>query len=405
MPNLSSTESEWLRLLSKRQPKAQELLSRTPEGQRQLGYYHTLREILQQPSTWLQTCSLMLDCAPALKASVQGIAGLVLTGSGSSEYAGDCVSLALQQDLGITTQAIGGGRLLTDGRRALPPPRPALLVSLARSGDSPESCGALSLLLELEPEVRHLVLTCNQAGSLAKTYQDHPQVRVVTMPASTNDQSLVMTSSFTNLALAARFLGLLEQPQTYQAICGQLSTIVEEMISAHFGSLATVAAAKFSRAVFLGSGSRFAATREAALKMLEMTSGRVPTLCETYLSFRHGPMTYVQDDTLLVCFLSSDPVTRAYESDLLRELDQKELGLLKLIVGEDVPQELAREDDVVLACRGLAQAGDDNTAIVHVVVGQLLAFLRCLEEGLRPDLPSQGGIINRVVQSFQLHHP
>jgi tagatose-6-phosphate ketose/aldose isomerase len=225
------------------------------------------------------------------------------------------------------------------------------------------------------------------------------------MPASTNDQSLVMTSSFTNLALAARFLGLLEQPQTYQAICGQLSTIVEEMISAHFGSLATVAAAKFSRAVFLGSGSRFAATREAALKMLEMTSGRVPTLCETYLSFRHGPMTYVQDDTLLVCFLSSDPVTRAYESDLLRELDQKELGLLKLIVGEDVPQELAREDDVVLACRGLAQAGDDNTAIVHVVVGQLLAFLRCLEEGLRPDLPSQGGIINRVVQSFQLHHP
>ena len=405
MPTLSLAEPEWLRTLSKNQPKAEELLARTAEEQRQLGYFHTLREICQQPATWMQTCALMVSCAPILKESLEGIASLILTGSGSSEYAGDCVRLVLQNELRVTTQAIGGGILLTDGSKALPVGRPAMMVSLARSGDSPESGGALSLLLALEPEIRHLVLTCNEAGNLAKTYQDHPRVRVITMDEGTNDQSLVMTSSFTNLVLAARFLGLLEEPETYRTICERLSKIGSQLLNAHFDTLARVAGVRFQRAVFLGSGSRFGAAREAALKMLEMTAGRVTTLCETYLGLRHGPMSYIHKDTLIVCFLSSDPTNRAYEADLLGELDQKELGLLKLIIGEDVPKELVRANDVVLECPGLRKLRDENAPIIDVVVGQLLGFFRCLQEGLRPDSPSEDGIINRVVQSFTLHQP
>jgi tagatose-6-phosphate ketose/aldose isomerase len=405
MPTLSLAEPEWLRTLSKSQPKAEELLARTPEEQRRLGYFHTLREICQQPATWTQTCALMLSCAPMLKESLSGIASLLLTGSGSSEYAGDCVRLILQNELRVNTQAIGGGILLTDGSKALPLGRPGLMVSLARSGDSPESSGALSLLLSLEPEIRHLVLTCNEAGKLAKTYQDHPRVHVITMGEGTNDQSLVMTSSFTNLVLAARFLGLLEKTETYRTISQRLSKIGSLLLNTHFDTLARVAGVRFRRAVFLGSGSGFGAAREAALKMLEMTAGRVTTLCETYLGLRHGPMSYVHKDTLVVCFLSSDPTIRAYESDLLRELDQKELGLLKLIVGEDVPQELVRANDVVIECPGLRELGDQNAPIIDVVVGQLLGFFRCLGEGLRPDSPSEGGIIKRVVQSFTLHQP
>jgi hypothetical protein len=51
-------ESEWLRTLSECQPGVAEL-TRSPEEQRRLGYFHTLREICQQPSTWLRTCELM----------------------------------------------------------------------------------------------------------------------------------------------------------------------------------------------------------------------------------------------------------------------------------------------------------------------------------------------------------
>jgi len=396
-------EPEWLRTLAESQPVVAVLLGRSPEEQRQLGYFHTLREICQQPSTWFETCELMCWRAADLRPIVAGISSLILTGSGSSEYAGDCVRVALQNELGIVTQAIGGGVLLAHGSRALPPGRPGLMVSLARSGDSPESVGTLALMLRAQPEIRHLVLTCNQAGSLARTYQRDPRTTVITLGEETNDQALVMTSSFTNLVLGARFLGLLEHPERYRMLCTQLSRIASELIHEHLGKLAQVAKGPFSRALFLGSGSRFGAAREAALKMLEMTAGRVTTMCETYLGLRHGPMSYVHDDTLVVCFLSSDPTLRAYEADLIRELDQKELGLRKLIVGEGIPPELVRENDVALNCKGLDRLGDENTSVIDVLAAQLLAFFRCLEVGLRPDSPSEDGVISRVVQTFTLY--
>jgi len=405
MSPTSLVEPEWLRTLSERQPKAAELLSRSTEEQRRLGYFHTLREICQQPATWLRTSALMQSKAASIRPALAGIASLTLTGSGSSEYAGDCVRQPLQNELGVLTQAIGGGALLAHGSKALPPRRPGLMVSIARSGDSPESAGALAVMLKTEPGIHHLVLTCNEAGSLARTYRNDPRVVVVTLPEETNDQGLVMTSSFTNLVLAARFLGLSTNPDGYGEVCETLSRIAARLLEEHLGAFARIGKEPFKRALFLGSGARFGAARESSLKMLEMTAGRVTTMSETYLGVRHGPMSYVHEDTLVVCFLSSDPTLRRYESDLLREFDQKELGLLKVIIGEDVPADLVREGDVVIECKGLAKLGDDNSPVIDVIAGQLLAFFRCLEEGLRPDSPSEDGVISRVVQTFALHLP
>ncbi|PYT44134.1 MAG: tagatose-6-phosphate ketose isomerase [Acidobacteria bacterium] len=387
------------------QARAAELFGRPETEQKRLGYVHTLKEICQQPWTWLRTCDRMIASRDNLKKEVAGIRSLVLTGSGSSEYAAECVRLLLQNELGICAESISGGSLLMYGGKALPPGRPGLLVSLARSGDSPESSGAVELLLDTEAEYRHVVVTCNEQGSLARAWRDHEKVHVTTLPAETQDKSLVMTSSFTNLLLAARFIGMLERPDKYRSVCERLSQITKGLIRSNFDILAKIAAADFRRAVFLGSGSRFGASREAALKMLEMTSGRVTTLCETYLGFRHGPMSYAQDDTLMVCNLSCDSTVRAYELDLLRELDRKKLGLSKVIIGEGIPDSVIREGDEVIECQGLAELGDEETPIVYVVVAQLLAFFRCLEEGLRPDSPSEGGIINRVVEKFPLHTP
>ena len=205
-----------------------------------------------------------------------------------------------------------------------------MLISLARSGDSPESRGAIELLLNTEPEIQHVVVTCNENGSLTKSWRDHAKVRVFTLPRETNDQSLVMTSSFTNLMLAARFMSMWTRPDEYAQLCKRTSSIGERLISGNFDVLAGIAKSKFQRVVFLGTGPGFGAAREAALKMLEMTAGRVTTLCETYLGFRHGPMSYVQQETLIVAFLSSNSVLRAYEVDLLQELDRKKLGIVQI---------------------------------------------------------------------------
>ena len=384
---------------------AAELLARTTEEQQRLGYFHTLREIRQQPDTWLGTAELMAQSTPSLLHCVQGLSSLILTGSGSSEYAGDCVRMVLQKELQVNSQAIGGGALLTHGSLALPLGRPGLMVSLARSGDSPESVGTLALMLEIEPELRHLVLTCNQQGSLANAFRNDPRVVVFTLDERTNDRSLVMTSSFTNLVLAARFLGLVCNLSRYRAICAGLADSAAALLQNHFDALAQVANARFRRCLFLGSGPRFAAAREAALKMLEMTAGRVTTSCESYLGLRHGPMSSVHDDTLMVCFLSSEPRLRAYESDVLRELAQKQLGLLKVVVGEGIPPALVGPKDVVIPYERAKSLGDDDLPVLDVVVGQILALFRCLAEGLSPDAPSASGVIQRVVQSFPLHLP
>jgi tagatose-6-phosphate ketose/aldose isomerase len=399
------TQADWQRALTGTQAKAAELFGRSETEQIRLGYFHTLREICQQPWTWLRTCERMIAARESLRSVLDGVQSLALTGSGSSEYAVECVRLALQNELGIGAESVSGGALLMYGSKILPPGRPALLVSVARSGDSPESSGVIELLLSSEPGVRHLVVTCNEQGKLAKSWTDKQNVRVITLPAETLDKSLVMTSSFTNLQLAVRFLGMLESAEKYQDLCGQLSQIAGVMIRSHFDIFAKIAATNFRRAVFLGSGSRFAASREAALKMLELTAGRVTTLCETYLGFRHGPMSYMQDDTLIVCHLSSDATLRAYELDLMRELDRKQLGSFKVIVGDRVPDSVVRKSDQVIECPGLSKLGTEDDVTVHVVAAQLLAFFRCLEEGLLPDSPSEDGVISRVVEKFPLHAP
>lgn len=397
--------SDWLQELCARQPEASRLLKAPVEEQQRRGYYHTLREILQQPASWVHTAEQMSGLTSQLSACVAGIRLLALTGSGSSEYAGDCVRLALQTQLAVNTLAIGGGALLTHGTKAMPHERPGLVVSLARSGDSPESVGALTFLLEIDPELRHLVITCNANGKLATHFQGNDRVQVITLHDETNDRSLVMTSSFTNLVIAAQALGFLDSREAYRRRCGKLSETASHLIETYFDTLSGTAKFDFKRAVFLGTGARFGAAREAALKMTEMTAGRVTSMPETYLGLRHGPMSYVHDDTLVVCFVSSESTSRAYELDLMRELDQKNLGMMKLLVGEKVPSQVVRQKDIVIDCPGLAEQGDDAAPIIDVLVGQLLALFRCLKEGLRPDSPSESGVINRVVQSFALHFP
>lgn len=404
-PHPVRAETEWRDALIQSQVKAAELFSRSEGQQEALGYLHTLREICQQPWTWLRSCERMMASRELLGCLLAGVRSVALTGSGSSQFAGDSVRLPIQEELGVPVGSIASGVLLMQGARALPTGRPGLLVSLSRSGKSPESGGAIRLLLDSEPAYRHLVLTCNEHGGLAKDGIVGDKVRVLTLPPETHDKSLVMTSSFTNLVLAARFLGMVDKPREYQLLCETLGSAAQDLLLRNFDALARVATMDFQRVVFLGSGTNYAVSCEAALKMLEMTAGRVTTMCETYLGLRHGPMSFIHEDTLVVCHLSSEPTSRAYELDLLRELDRKRLGLGKLIVGRDIPEAVVREGDAVVHCAGLGNLRDDDVAIVYVVVGQLLAFFRCLGEGLHPDSPSAGGVIHRVVEAFPLHTP
>ena len=411
MAELEQELITWRRHVSSQVPVIAELLDATEDERTKGGYGQTIEEIVQQPVTWLDTAARAVDQRSALQTLLgrdryeTGIRSLMLTGSGSSLYAGECVAPALQSELDLPVRAIAGGDLLTHPRAAVLPGRPSLLVSIARSGNSPESAAAVENLLQAETDCRHLFVTCNKQGRLAVGYREDPRTQALILHERTNDRSLVMTSSFTNMVLAARSLGFLDRPSLYQETVHRLRGIAGHLMIRYAQPLAAAARDDYGFALYLASGCRFGAAREASLKMMEMSAGRTRTMVETYLGLRHGPMAAIHDDTLIVCFLSGDALARAYEIDLIHELNRKSLGRRKVIVGEEIPDELLRDGDVAVECPGMKQAGDDNVAVIDVLAGQLLALYHCLAIGLRPDSPSPEGVISRVVGDFQIHTP
>lgn len=381
-------------------PQASAWLERSEAEREQLGYQHTLSEILQQPETWIQTAEQVSSYVGKLQSLLEGSTFLVLTGSGSSEYAGECVRLPLQKALRLPVQSIGSGAVLTNGS-ALLPETAGVMVSFARSGDSPESVAALHLAQKLNANIRHLIVTCNEDGRLSRSAAEDETLEAMVLDPRTNDRSLVMTSSFTNMALASLVLAFLQTPQEFVQRAQQLSKTCGDLLRTALERFPAFVEERFERAFYLASPSLFGAARETALKMTEMTAGRVITVCETYLGLRHGPMSAVHSDSLVVCYLSANPLIRAYELDVIRELNEKQLGMKKLFIGSDIPADIAGPRDLIVDLAGFDH--DDSTAILYVVAGQVLALLRCLQEGLRPDAPSEDGVINRVVGEFRIY--
>lgn len=399
-PPLSSV-GDWIASLSER-GELGTLLARPWEEQQRRGYGHTLREIAQQPVTWAETEERMLAARAALAACVEGVGAIVLTGSGSSHYAAECAAPWLQAELRLPVAAVPGGLILTHPETCLPPHDPFLVVSVARSGDSPESRAVVDWLLESRPQARHLFLTCNRDGALATSYGGRPGVSAIVLDEKTNDRSLVMTSSFTNLVLAARALGA--KPVGDGVKGAAIARAGADLLRDHADAVAAVARSGFSSVVYLGSGCRTGSAREAALKMLETNAGDVWTLAESFLGLRHGPMSAISPDTLVVAFLSSDPRVRLYEMDLLAELDRKGLGRKgRVVVGASLPAEGLTPDVLRIDCAAAASCDDGEMAVLDAMVGQLLAFFRCLSAGRRPDSPSEDSVITRVVSGFHIH--
>ena len=312
-------------------------------------------------------------------------ARVIITGAGTSAYAATAIAAAWP-----SARAIAATDLLTDREDYFNPT--GILISLARSGDSPESVGVVRRIQKLYPAVRHFAITCNSEGRLA----NHPGVNVLRLDPRTNDRSLVMTSSFSNLVLAGlAFRHLSELEQALPDIAVAAGNSLSEMDEQARG----IAARRFSRAAILASRPLIGAAREASLKILEMTAGQIPVLTETYLGLRHGPMSFLREDTLVLCFLSSSPEIRRYDQELLEELHAKKLGYVVAIT----PAEL-NGVPVAHQIRAIAPELPDNLRTpFEIVFAQLLGLHLSLRTGLNPDNPSLGGVITRVVRGVRIH--
>lgn len=154
-----------------------------------------------------------------------------------------------------------------------------------------------------------------------------------------------------------------------------------------------------TRVVALASRPLAGLAHEACLKILEMTAGGVVAFPETYLALRHGPMSFLRHDTLVLGWLSNDRVCRRYEEDLLAELRSKGLGRVVCIGTPLAGPEIAHTAIHASA----ADLPDSLRTPFEIVFAQLFAYHLSLRAGLDPDSPSPDGVITRVVQGVRMH--
>jgi tagatose-6-phosphate ketose/aldose isomerase len=370
----------------------------------QAGGYWTAREISQQPAIWPLIQSLIAADASASRAFLdplmrRGDLRIVLTGAGTSSFVGECVAPALARKSGVAVDAVATTDLVGSPMSWLRPQVPTLLVSFARSGNSPESVAALQLAEQCVQECHHLIFTCNADGALYRLGKSMRNTRIVLLPEETNDRGFAMTSSFSGMLLAAAL--------TFDLLAADAGTVARlarsagEVLAGTLQLIDGLARERFERIVYLGSNALKGLAREAALKTLELSDGQVVAISDTPLGFRHGPKTIINDRSLVVVLLCNEPYTRRYEVDLLGELRADGVAGRVLALTAQPLQDFRKPDDVALS--GAASESDLALCLPYAVFAQCLAFMQSLSLGLKPDVPNARGTVNRVVQGVTIH--
>lgn len=372
-----------------------------PEELETRGGGWTAREIRQQPALWAATEQTVQALRPSAEAFLAPLLArtdlrVILAGAGSSDYIGRSLVPDLLAGLNRRVEAIATTDLVAGGSQLLQRDVPTLLVSFARSGNSPESVAATEIADFYLADCRHLIVTCNKNGALYHRHNGKQRSLVALLPEPTHDRGFAMTSSFTSMLLSARRILLPDQPFDI----AHIGTATESVIEDRGGSLAAAAAGGFGRVVYLGSRGLAGIANEAALKLNELSDGEIVAIAETPLGFRHGPKTFVDGNTLVVLFLSNDPQARRYELDLAREIaSEKIAGKLLVLAGQGAGTEELGIDLIP----GLTAAPDAELCFPYLAWAQTFALGRSLALGRTPDNPSRTGAVNRVVQGVTIY--
>ncbi|MBD3836625.1 SIS domain-containing protein [Brevundimonas sp.] len=368
-----------------------------------LGGLWTAREIAQQPAMLRETQNLLMQRRAEIEAFLAPLIAqpnlrVILTGAGTSAFAGECLAPVLSRRLGRRVEAVATTDLVCAPHLYLEADTPTLLVSFGRSGNSPESVAAIELADRLVRSPSHLVITCNADGALAR-YGKGPRGFTVQLPEATHDRSFAMTSSFSCMTYAAlaAFSGIASMESRIDSI----ARAAEAVIAQYTTVMKAAAAEGYQRVVYLGSAIFKGLAREAGLKLLELTNGDLVTMFDSPLGFRHGPKTIVNDRTLIVVFFSNDAYTRSYDVDLLEELRRDNDAARVIAVTAQDGVGLPEQDEVRVP--GLAVAEDVDLLFAYIVAPQILAFFESLRRGLTPDNPNTSGTVNRVVQGVRIH--
>lgn len=371
---------------------------------------NTAKEIIQQPDTWRESVKNLIKNKIEIKSFIDSFLSkkefrIILTGAGTSAFAGEVCEPYLTSLLNKRVEAIATTDLVASPKSYFIKDMPTLLVSFARSGNSPESVHAVNLANQLVDDLYQVVITCNENGKLAKNTVNDEKSLLLLMPPQTNDLGFAMTSSFTTMVLNAMAVFNINNIENFSSDVDKLSNSVNDFIENNIEKVTSLSNEDFERIVYLGSSTSKGIARESALKVLELTAGKVNASYDTPLGFRHGPKSVVDDETVSVIYISNDEYTRKYDLDLAKEMLAHKKNDKVVIVGDNIEEDILNKADYVFNVENINYNVENEVLLPlqQIIFGQMLSFLKSVNLGITPDNPCPTGEVNRVVQGVILH--
>lgn len=371
--------------------------------------YFTAKEINQQPKLWLETVNMLKNKRNEIegyiksKKLVRGVR-IILTGAGTSAYVGDTVATYLSKKLNLRVESIPTTDIVSSPEDYFKADVTTILVSFARSGNSPESVATYNLAEQIVKNLTQIVITCNEEGELAKQCVKKAGNLLLLMPKESDDKSFAMTSSFSCMLLTSLFIFDMENFDSNAKVIENVAKRGQSILDTKTKEIIELVKLGFERVVYLGSSSLAGLSKEATLKSLELTSGKICAICESSMGFRHGPKSITNDKTLVFVFVSSDKYTKKYDLDMIKEI-YTDNGIQKVVaIAQTADKNLKDICYKVLTTHDQVETMEDAySALDFILYAQLFAFFYSMDLGITPDNPRPDGTVNRVVEGVTIH--
>ena len=379
------------------------------EKMNQTSSTNTLNEIYQQPKTWKKTLSQIAESKDSIKAFIDEVIkcddfDVILTGAGTSEFIGNSLYPYLNKELNNKVKSYGTTDIVASPENYLSKNKPTLLISFGRSGNSPESIGAVQAASAVCKKLYNLFITCNKNGALSKMADELDNCYAINLTDETHDQSFAMTSSFSNMYLAAYLCFNLDKLSEKTTVINDICSSVERFLNSGYDvAKRIVDEYNFERIVYLGSNTLKGISQESSLKMLELTAGKTVAVFDTPLGFRHGPKSIINESTLTVVYVSDDKHTYKYELDLIKEISNQRKNNKLVIVSNNPSDELAFLADYIIPYNIKSNINNAELGLAYITFAKPLSVLKSLSIGLTPDNPCPSGEVNRVVKGVTLY--
>lgn len=360
--------------------------------------HNTYYEICQQAEKWKEVYALYEQRKEKIEeflAKVGSDVKIIFTGAGTSEYVGNILNEYLKSLGTYDFSSIATTDLVSTPYLHFKKDQKTLLVSFARSGNSPESLAAVNLGEQIVDDFYNMALTCAPDGKLALKLKDDDKSFVFIEPEGTNDKGFAMTSSFSSMLLTG--LLIFDKRDDKKELVESITKTCQAII-ADKENIEKLVDFDFERIIYLGSGPLYKLTNEARLKILELTAGKVASLYESSMGFRHGPKSFVNDKTLVVSFISKNSYTRKYDLDILEETFADKIAPRIIAIANE---EINGDFEKLIYKNQINE--DIYLALPYIVIAQLISLITSLRVGNTPDNPSKSGTVNRVVKGVEIH--